>query len=120
MRDWSSDVCSSDLMKLSIIYSVEIRKIKDNIYLHLPNYYLSLHPLIRNNIAMRKDIHPEDYRLVVFKDVSCDHTFMTRSTAPSKDTIKWTDGKEYPLVVMAWLGGCATIATDPRDLTSDL
>jgi len=88
----------AETMKLSIIYSVKIRKIKDNIYLHLPNYYLSLHPLIRNNIAMRKDIHPENYRFVVFKDVSCDHTFMTRSTAASKETIKWTDGKEYPLI----------------------
>jgi len=88
----------AETMKLSIIYSVKIRKIKDNIYLHLPNYYLYLHPLIRNNIAMKKDIHPENYRFVVFKDVSCDHTFLTRSTAPSRETTKWTDGKEYPLI----------------------
>ena len=88
----------AETIKLSIIYSVKINEIKDNIYLHLPNYYLSLHPLIRNNFAMKKDIHPENYRFIVFKDVSCDHTFLTRSTAPTKETIKWTDGKEYPLI----------------------
>ena len=47
---------------------------------------------------MKKGIHPENYRLVVFKDVSCDYAFMIRSTAPSKETILWEDGKEYPLV----------------------
>lgn len=47
---------------------------------------------------MKKGIHPENYRLVVFKDVSCDHTFLTKSTAPSKETIKWEDGNEYPLI----------------------
>lgn len=47
---------------------------------------------------MKKDIHPEDYRFVVFKDTSNGYTFLTRSTAPSKETIKWEDGNEYPLV----------------------
>ncbi len=47
---------------------------------------------------MRKDIHPKDYRLVVFKDLSNDYTFMTRSTVQTKDTITMEDGKEYPLV----------------------
>ncbi len=47
---------------------------------------------------MRKDIHPKDYRLVVFKDMSNDYAFITRSTANTKDTIEWEDGKEYPLV----------------------
>lgn len=47
---------------------------------------------------MRKGIHPESYRLVVFKDMSNDYMFMTRSTTPSKETIEWEDGKEYPLV----------------------
>jgi large subunit ribosomal protein L31 len=47
---------------------------------------------------MKKDIHPKDYRLVVFKDMSNDYIFMTRSTAKSKETIKWEDGKEYPLI----------------------
>jgi large subunit ribosomal protein L31 len=47
---------------------------------------------------MRKDIHPKDYRLVVFKDISNDFSFLTRSTVNTKDTIKWEDGNEYPLV----------------------
>ena len=47
---------------------------------------------------MRKDIHPETYRKVVFKDMSNDYSFVTRSSAPSKETIKWEDGNEYPLV----------------------
>jgi large subunit ribosomal protein L31 len=47
---------------------------------------------------MRKDIHPKDYRLVVFKDTSNDYTFITRSTAQTKESIVWEDGKEYPLI----------------------
>jgi large subunit ribosomal protein L31 len=47
---------------------------------------------------MKADIHPKNYRLVVFKDISCDYAFLTRSTVETKDTIKWTDGKDYPLV----------------------
>ncbi|MBI4945845.1 MAG: type B 50S ribosomal protein L31 [Bacteroidetes bacterium] len=47
---------------------------------------------------MKKGIHPENYRFVVFKDVSNDYAFLTRSTAETKDTIKWEDGNEYPLV----------------------
>ena len=47
---------------------------------------------------MKKGIHPESYRLVVFKDMYCDHAFLTKSTVPSKETIKWEDGNEYPLV----------------------
>ena len=49
---------------------------------------------------MRKDIHPEDYRLVVFKDMTNDYSFVTRSCVETKDTIKWEDGKEYPLFKM--------------------
>ncbi len=47
---------------------------------------------------MRKDIHPKNYRFVVFKDMSNDYTFLTRSTANSKEKVKWEDGKEYPLI----------------------
>ena len=49
---------------------------------------------------MKKDLHPKDYRFVVFKDVSCDYSFLTRSTINTKETIKWKDGKEYPLYKM--------------------
>ncbi len=47
---------------------------------------------------MKKDIHPENYRLVVFKDLSVDESFLTHSCAPTKDTVTWEDGKEYPLI----------------------
>ncbi len=47
---------------------------------------------------MKKDIHPDKYRMVVFKDMSNGYTFMTRSTASSKETIKMEDGKDYPLI----------------------
>jgi len=46
---------------------------------------------------MKKDTHPKNYREVVFKDMSNDYTFITKSTAASKETIK-LDGKEYPLI----------------------
>lgn len=46
---------------------------------------------------MKSDIHPE-FRDVIFKDVSCDFAFLTKSTIKSKETIQWEDGKEYPLV----------------------
>ncbi len=46
---------------------------------------------------MKKDIHP-DYREVVFLDTTSDFKFLTKSTINTKETIKWEDGKEYPLV----------------------
>lgn len=47
---------------------------------------------------MKKGIHPENYRLVVFKDMSNDYSFLSKSCANSKDTVKWEDGNEYPLI----------------------
>jgi large subunit ribosomal protein L31 len=49
---------------------------------------------------MKQGIHPENYRLVVFKDMSNEYAFLGKSTAESKDTIKWEDGNEYPLIKM--------------------
>jgi large subunit ribosomal protein L31 len=46
---------------------------------------------------MKKGIHPENYRLVVFKDMSNETTFITKSTVDTKETIT-IDGNEYPLV----------------------
>lgn len=47
---------------------------------------------------MKKDLHPTDYRPVVFQDDGAGFAFLTQSTAKTKDTIKWEDGQEYPLV----------------------
>ncbi len=46
---------------------------------------------------MKEGIHPE-YREVVFQDQSADFSFKTRSTISTRETIKWEDGNEYPLV----------------------
>ena len=46
---------------------------------------------------MKADIHPE-YRQVVFQDVTSDFKILTRSTLSSKETTKWEDGNEYPLI----------------------
>lgn len=47
---------------------------------------------------MKKDLHPTDYRLVVFQDTSSDFKILTKSTAKSTETTKWEDGNEYPLI----------------------
>ena len=49
-------------------------------------------------IMSKKDLHPKDYRFVVFSDEAAGYSFLTKSTAKSEETIKWEDGKEYPLV----------------------
>ena len=46
----------------------------------------------------KKALQPKDYRFVVFSDESAGFSFLTKSTAKSEETIKWEDGKEYPLV----------------------
>ncbi len=48
---------------------------------------------------MKKGIHPENYRIVAFKDMSNDDVFLTKSTAVTNETIE-VDGAEYPLVKM--------------------
>lgn len=50
--------------------------------------------------SMKKELHPKNYRPVVFKDLSNGTTFLTRSTALTEDKIKWEDGNEYPLVTV--------------------
>lgn len=50
-----------------------------------------------NFSIMKKDIHPENYRLVAFKDMSNEEVFLTKSTANTKETLE-VDGVEYPLV----------------------
>lgn len=47
--------------------------------------------------AMKKDIHPEDQRLVIFEDVTAGKRFLLASTVHTDKTDKFDDGKEYPL-----------------------
>ena len=46
---------------------------------------------------MKKDIHPK-YNFVVFNDIASDFSFLSRSTKTSNETVKWEDGKEYPVI----------------------
>jgi len=47
---------------------------------------------------MKKSIHPDNYRVVVFEDLNNGSRILTRSTVASDETTKWEDGNEYPLV----------------------
>ena len=47
---------------------------------------------------MKKELHPKNYRLVVFKDMSNGYQFLSRSTAESKETVLFEDGNEYPVI----------------------
>lgn len=47
---------------------------------------------------MKKDIHPTNYRLVVFEDLNDGTKILTKSTIASEETTKWEDGNEYPHV----------------------
>ncbi len=47
---------------------------------------------------MKQGIHPESYRFVVFKDMSNQTSFLGKSSANTKETIVWEDGKEYPVI----------------------
>ncbi|MCX6185747.1 MAG: type B 50S ribosomal protein L31 [Bacteroidetes bacterium] len=46
---------------------------------------------------MKAGIHPENYRMVVFKDMSNNYAFLTRSAVETKEKVQWEDGNEYPL-----------------------
>ena len=48
---------------------------------------------------MKKDIHPKNYRIVAFKDMSNDHVFLCRSAVNTKETLV-VDGVEYPVYIM--------------------
>lgn len=50
---------------------------------------------------MKKGIHPENYRQVVFEDTSAGTRFLTRSTVETDRTTTWEDGEEYPLYRVA-------------------
>lgn len=47
---------------------------------------------------MKKEIHPKNYRKVIFEDASSGESFLIGSTIKSDAVAEWTDKKEYPLV----------------------
>jgi large subunit ribosomal protein L31 len=46
---------------------------------------------------MKKDLHPDDYRLVIFEDSSSGARFLIGSTVATEKTDTWEDGKQYPV-----------------------
>lgn len=67
--------------------------------LRLINFALpEIRVTFKYNNEMKEGIHPKNYRLVVFQDMSNGFAFLSRSTAISKETVKWEDGNEYPLI----------------------
>ena len=47
---------------------------------------------------MKTNTHPENYRLVIFKDMSNEYMFLGKSCTETRETVKGEDGNEYPLV----------------------
>ena len=64
---------------------------------------------------MKKDIHPSDYRPVVFKDMSNDEIFISRSTVNARETIE-VDGVTYPLVKLEITSASHTFYTGKQTL----
>ena len=49
---------------------------------------------------MKPNIHPENYRTVLFFDSSANEGWLIRSCAPANSTMRWKDGKEYPVFML--------------------
>lgn len=47
---------------------------------------------------MKKDLHPDSYRTVIFRDINANVSWLGRSCANTRDTDQWEDGNEYPLI----------------------
>ena len=71
-------------------------------YFKMPKFALSKNytakSVCKTIKIMKEGIHPTTYKKVVFKDMSNGHTFLSRSTAYSSETITWEDGQEYPVI----------------------
>lgn len=67
------------------------KEIQVAVYLHIA-HFSGILPYI-----MKKDIHPDNYRYVIFRDNSSGKEFLIGSAVETTETSKWTDGKEYPL-----------------------
>ena len=61
--------------------------------MYLCDPYLNFEPF-----SMKTNTHPENYRLVIFKDMSNEYMFLGKSCTETRETGKWEDGNEYPLV----------------------
>ena len=71
-----------------------MKEVRQHFYFRDESIYLPSQKLK----VMKKGIHPENYRTVVFKDISLEKAWLGKSTANTKETVKWEDGNEYPLI----------------------
>ena len=74
-----------------------ISKIKTK-FLVLKLFIIKILLICKPKLSKNEKEFIKEYRFVVFKDMSNDYMFLTRSTAQSKETIVWEDGNEYPLI----------------------
>ena len=82
---WKYDVSST--------YNGNIMPSKDSLYVSNDTIINSI-----TNKKMKSNLHPENYRMVAFKDMSNEYSFLCPSCTQTKDTVVWEDGNEYPLV----------------------
>jgi large subunit ribosomal protein L31 len=71
---------------------------KPDFFIKFATYYNYTAKSVCKTKNMKKGIHPEAYKTVIFKDMSNGTSFLSRSTAYSKETLKWEDGNEYPVI----------------------
>ena len=62
---------------------------------------------------MKEGIHPDNYRTVIFKDLTADWRFLGKSCAESKESEQWEDGNEYP-VIKVEVSSASTPSTPAR------
>jgi large subunit ribosomal protein L31 len=87
----------TSISSICIMYSLFVKYLYFSFTLIKQNTIFA--PLLKGKIKiMKKDLHPKNYRLVVFKDLSNDYSFITKSCIDTKESIKWEDGNEYPLI----------------------
>src|SRR5688572_14187487 len=92
-----SGICTEFLRKVSQRILFRTKSLHSNLFFE--SRPLSLQSLLskKHDFDMKKGIHPE-YKDVIFWDTSSDHKFMSRSTQAPKETLKWEDGKDYPVI----------------------
>jgi len=89
-------------MRLSVcVFKSFLQRYEKNLVVSKKNRIfavLNFETKYKNHRNMKAEIHPKDYRLVVFKDMSNEYAFLGKSTVATRETIQWEDGNEYPLV----------------------
>lgn len=85
-------------MLLNLVWLIVTERTYFSNYLCFQTIASLLTDVYNKPLVMKKGIHPTTYRPVVFQDEAADFFFLTQSTVHTDATIKWKDGKTYPLV----------------------